>query len=444
MPVTNPAHPDSRPGARLVPWSFRAGLALLLVWGRLPPARAQMASPLPSAGTAQIAPGPDAGVPPTLSEQDNPGEFQVLTGGGSPRGELDEPFQYGPVIFHPRVSYRYLYTDGLQASPGNQTKTVVQDLFPGLLVDLGPNWVLDYAPTLRFYSDPAFRDGVDQSFDVHGGVTYDQWRFGLSQSFTDSTSPTVETGSQVSQQVYATGLSVGCQLNPILSLDLQGSQDLQFASGSSSVGDLQSTREWSTMDFLNFHFWQRFTFGAGVGVGYVLSNDSPTQTFEQFQGRFSWRITDKTSLQANAGLDDRQFSGGGRPDLSNPTYGAALQYQMFENTSLFCNLSQAVTQSLIQDSITVSTAYGVGVSQRLLGKLHLNVSGSYSTEDFLSTQAAVTDRTDNAWSLNTRLSCSFLKRGTLGLTWKYSHNQSTESGLTYGTTQLGFDLGYSF
>ena len=442
MPVTNPAHHRSRPGARLVPWSFRAGLVLLLAWSRLPPAGAQMSAPPPSAATGQIAPGPDSGVPQTISEQENPGEFQVLTGGPG-RGALDEPFQYGPVIVRPRVNYRYLYTDGLQASPGNQSQTVVQDLSPGLLVDLGPNWVFDYAPTMRFYSDPAFRDGVDQALDLHGGISYDQWRFGLSQSYTYSSSPTVETGSQVDTQTYATGLNASCQLNPILSLDMSGSQNFAIASGSSSVGGLQSTHEWSTMNFLNFKFWQRFTFGAGLGGGYVESDNSPSQTFEQLQGRFAWRISDKTSLQANAGLDQRQFSGG-RADLSNPTYGATLQYQAFEYTSVFCNISQAVTQSIIQDSVTVSTAYGGGISQRLLGKLHLSLSGNYSTEDFLSTTADVTDRTDDAYSVNARLSCPFLKRGTFGLTWQYSHNQSTESGLTYGTTQLGFDVGYSY
>ena len=56
----------------------------------------------------------------------------------------------------------------------------------------------------------------------------------------------------------------------------------------------------------------------------------------------------------------------------------------------------------------------------------------------------MTDRTDNAYSLNSRLSVAFLKRGTLGLTWQYSHNQSTASGLTFGTTQLGFDVSYSY
>ena len=407
-----------------------------------------MSTPIPSAATGQIAPGADSGVPQTLAEQANPGDFQVLTGGPG-RGALDEPFQYGPVIFRPRVNYRYLYTDGLQSSPGSQSKTVVQDLSPGLLVDLGPNWVLDYSPTLRFYSDPAFRDGVDHALDLHGGVSYDRWRFGLAQSFTDTSSPTVETGSQVDTQTYATSLSASCQLNPVISLDLGASQNFAFAGGSSgsggssSVGDLQSTRQWSTMNFLNFRFWQRFTFGAGFGGGYVTSDNSPSQIFQQIQGRFAWRLSDKTSLQANAGLDQRQFASG-RPDLFNPTYGATLQYQAFEHTSLFCNLSQSVTQSIIQDSVTVSTAYGAGITQRLLGKLHWSFSGNYSTSDYLSTVADLTDRTDNSYSLNSRLSCAFLKRGNLGLTWQYSHNQSSASGLTYGTTQLGFDVSYSY
>jgi hypothetical protein len=441
--VSNPAHVSSRPGARLVPRASRALLVLVLVGSRLPAARAQLAAAPPSASTAQIAPGPDAGVPATLSEQANPGEFNVLTPGSPARGALDEPLQYGPVIFRPRVTYRYLYSDGLQASPGNQSQTVVQDLSPGLLVDLGRDWVFDYAPTLRFYSDPAFRDGVDQFVDLHGGVTFDHWRFGLSQSYSDSSSPTVETGSQVDTQGYVTGLNTSFEVNPVISLDLGGSQNFQFASGSTSVGGLQSTREWSTMNFLNFRFWQDFTFGAGAGGGYVASDNSPNQVFEQYQGRFGWRITDKTSLQASAGLDDRQFSGGG-PSFTNPTYGATLQYQLFQYTALFCNLNQAVTQSILQDSVTVGTTYGAGLSQRLLGKLRLSVSGNYSTEDFLSTQTGMTDRTDHAYTFNSRLSCPFLKRGTLGLTWQYSHNQSTENGLTYGATQLGFDVGYSY
>ena len=443
MPVTNPAQHAFPPGARLFPWSFRAGLVLLLAWGRLPVVWAQSSAPAAGGSSAQLAPGPDSGVPPPLSEQANPGDFQVLSPAGPNRGGLDEPFQYGPIIFRPRVSYRYLYTDGLQSSPGSLSKSVVQDVSPGLLVDLGPDWVLDYAPTLRYYSDPAFRDGVDQSFSLHGGITLEKWRFGLAQSFTDSSSPTVETGSQVDQQVYGTFLSAGYAINSVLSLDLGGSQNLQFAGGSTSAGGLQSTREWSTMDFLNFKFWQRFTFGAGAGGGYVLSDNSPNQTFEQFQGRFGWRITDRLSLQANAGLDNRQFSGG-QPGLSNPTYGATLQYQAFANTSVFVNLSQAVTQSILQDSLTVNTVYGAGVSQRLLGRLHLSLSGNYSEEDFLSTLAAISTRTDDNYSVNARLSCPFLKRGTLGLTWQYSHNQSTVSGLTYGTTQLGFDVGYSY
>ena len=443
MPVPNPAHHSSRPGARLVPWSVRAGLVFLLAWSRPPCARAQMASAPPSASSGQIAPGPDSGVPQTISEQANPGEFQVLNTGQPPRGALDEPFQYGPVIFRPRVSYRYLYTDGLQSSPGTQNKTAVQDLSPGFLVDFGPNWVLDYSPTLRFYSDPNFRNGVDQSVNLHGGVTNDKWNLGLSQSFTESSSPTVQTGTQTDTQSYGTALNAGYQLNRVLTLDMGLNQSLQYASGSSSGTGVQSTMQWSTLEMLNFKFWQQFTFGAGLGGGYVQSDNSPNQTFQNLQGQFGWRITDKTSLQANAGVDDRQFSNN-QPNLVKPTYGATLQDQILPNTSISCSLSQAVTPSILQDTVTVGTSYGVGFNQRLLGHLHLGATASYNTDDYVSTQPGTPGRTDHSYSFNTRLSCPFLQRGSLGLTWQYSNNQSTTGGFSYGTTQLGFDVSYSY
>ncbi len=442
--MANQAPNRSLPGARRFPWSGSAGVALVLAGCGLSRAQEHIPPPANPASSGQIAPSPAAEVPATLSEQANPGEFQVIQGSKAPRGALDEPFQYDRVIFRPNVSYRFLYGNGMQSAPGMRNNTIIQDLSPGLLVDLGPDWVLSYTPTLRYYSGNAFQDGLDQSVVLRGGVAYEKWRLGLAQSFSESSSPTVETGGQVDQRAYGTMLSANYAINAILSLDLGANQSLNFASGAANGAALQSTEQWSSLDFLNFKFWQRFTFGVGAGGGYVGSDNSPNQTFEQFKGRFGWKLTDRVSLQADAGVDDRRFSGAGRSSAVNPVWDGTLQYQPFDHTSLYVKISQAITQSVLQNQVTVNTSYGAGVTQRLLGHFNLNLSGNYGTEDFLATQTVLTSRTDDNYSFNARLSWPFLRRGSIGLTYQYSYNKSSEAGMTYGTTQMGFDVGYSY
>ena len=80
--------------------------------------------------------------------------------------------QMGPVAFRSHFTYRYLYGDGVPASPGRQLTTSIHAFAPEFLFDIGSHWMLDYTPTWRFYSNDAFRDKTDHSVRLNGGTAY--------------------------------------------------------------------------------------------------------------------------------------------------------------------------------------------------------------------------------------------------------------------------------
>jgi hypothetical protein len=432
------------PGCRLLIWPGRAGLFLLLVLSRVPQAQQQLQDQIQgqslSSGLDQLAPSPMSVTPQTTDELAHPGEFQVFPNAGPAPDSLDQPFQWGTVVFRPHLLYSFMYGNGVQSAPGVQNKTIIQTLSVGMLVNLGSYWVLDYTPTLRYYSGTNFQNGFDQSVILRGGKTYENWRLGLSQSYTTSSSPTVETGTQVNQASYVTALTASYELNNIMSMDLTANQDIEDAQA------LASSRTWSSLDWLNFKLTSALNLGVGGGGGYVDEQTGPSQTYEQLESRIGWRVSDKVSLQANAGFEDSQFSGSSRGALISPLYGASLEYQMFQNTSIGLTAQSSTSPSLFDGLVSQNTTYGATLSQRLLGKLNLSLGANYSTVDYLSSTTTAAGGSQNYTSYNARLSCPLLQRGSFGITYQYSHTQSsaTQNLGNYNTTQIGFFVGYTY
>jgi hypothetical protein len=367
------------------------------------------------------------------------------------------PIQWGPVAAHPHVDYEFLYGTGLDSSPGRSQATTIQTVAPGVLFNLGSHWTLDYTPTLNFYSSRDYQDTVNHSVGLHWGTTYGgDWVFSGSQSFVDSADPSVETAAQTDQQDYVTVFNATHQLNDKISVDLGLNQNLNYVgnggSTTNSLLNLEDTMAWSTADWINYEFWPRFTVGLGVGLGYDHPVGGPDSVNELYQGRINWRATDKISLQLSSGLEDLQYLSGGAGTVATPIFGAAIQYQPFEHTQVSVFASRTVSQSIFQNQVDENTEITVDLSQRLLGKLQLNLSGQYGTTKYVaSAEELSTSRSDNLYSFNARLTCPLFKQATVSVFYSYTENSSSQSGFAttgtgYGFTssQMGLEIGYRY
>jgi len=385
--------------------------------------------------------------PPAVQEYRNNNPMQVFALSEIVPSLL---LQWGPVALHPHVDYQFLYGNGIQSSPGQQQNTIVQQVSPGVLFNLGDHWTLDYTPTLSFYSSSSFRNTLDHSVQLGWGTAYGDWFFSGSQSYVSSSTPLVETAAQTDQETYSTALNASYQFNDKISLDMGLNQNLNYVGNGGSptnfLQNLENSRSWSTMEWLNYEFWPRLNAGLGVGVGYTIQDGSPDSLNEQYQARVNWRATDKVSFQLSGGLQDQQYLSGGAGDLVTPIFGATIQYQPFEQTRLSLSASRSVSPSYYQNQVTENTQITVDLNQRLLGKLHLDVSGGYGTSKYVASVVGPSpgSRNDTSYSFNARLTRPLLKRGTVSVFYQYSDNSSSQSGFAYTSTQVGIEIGYRY
>jgi uncharacterized protein (PEP-CTERM system associated) len=197
------------------------------------------------------------------------------------------------------------------------------------------------------------------------------------------------------------------------------------------------------MDWLNYHVGTGIDLGLGAGVGYLDVSTNSDTMYEQFQGRVAWRATDKVSLQLHGGVEIRQLVGGNR-DIVNPVAGAEIQYQPFDVTRLSLSMNRHIAASLLTTNLlTETTELGVALNQRLLEHFYLDLSGSYQKVDY-EDKTGESNRQDDLYVFNARLSCEVLRRGSLAVFYQYSDNNSNVEGFTFHSSQVGFEVGYRF
>jgi hypothetical protein len=406
-----------------------------------------------SAAKAQqvIVQQPQYSVPPPALQQVQNNEMQVFNPAAAFLNMLQEInlYQWGPVGFRPSVSYQFLYATGVQSSPGTNAATIIQTVTPNFLFVIGSHWTLNYSPSWTFYSSGQFQSSLNHVVTLSWGTSYGDWVLGLSQGYTRSDTPLIQTGAQTEQEDYSTAINASYQFNSKISLDMGVSQNFNYpGNGGGSTNlyqDLVNSRSWSTMEWLNYEFWPRLIAGIGVGVGYTTQAGSPDSLNEQYQGRVNWRATDKISFQLSGGLEDQQYLSGGMGDLLTPILGASIQYQPFEQTQLTLGANRSVSPAYFQGQVTESTSVTANLNQRLLHKFNLALSGGYTTTDYhASASGAIAGRTDDTYLFSANLSHSLTKRGTISMSYSYSDNHSSIPGFAFSSSQVGVQIGYQF
>ena len=381
-----------------------------------------------------LAPGPQSPDPtPTAMRQANEMDVFAAT---VPQTE-SQPFQWKDLTLRPHAYYQFLYADGLQFSTNQTAHSIIHDISPGALLEIGRHWSLDYTPLWTIYSNHRFSDTFGQTARLMGGTTYNDWILGLSQSYAETDTPSAVTASQTRTETFATAINGSYTMNSKMSLDLALNQNFV------SANQFSSYKEWSTQDWLNYQFRPRLNAAVGVGGGYDDEEIGPDMTFQQAQGRVNWRATDKISFQLHGGVEIRQFVSGGLAPLVTPIFDATIQYQPFEQTRISISGSRTVASSFLQNQVTETTGVSAGLNQRLLGKLSLDLSGGYQLVKYVNTGGSNRGE-DNFYSFNVRLSRVFLKRGTIAVLYQISKDDSSQPGYSFTSHQVGFQVGYSF
>jgi hypothetical protein len=359
--------------------------------------------------------------------------------------------QRGPVAVRPSFSYSLISSDGLLTGSG-QVKSVLQTFSPGVLVDVGKHWVLDYLLTKSIYSTHLLSDSVDHNASLSFQTSHEDWSFRGSASYGDNTVTSVETGRQTREVTNGTLLGGFIQLSSRLQLELSFTYNQRYADPTTrtatSIPIAWTGADWfqtSAVTWLRYFFSPKLDISAGIQGGRDEVTDNPDMEFIQPQGRIAWRPTNKFTIAVTGGKERRKAIVSGGKSFDNFIYSGSLSYRPRETTKLSASLNKSVSTSYFAIQSTQSTLRAVGIEQRIAQRFFFTADYSNGSTSFVATtRETILPRDDRFTAINARVSTPVLHRGSVSVSYGLSKNRSNLVGLNYTSHQTGFHFNYRF
>jgi hypothetical protein len=354
---------------------------------------------------------------------------------------LYNPLQWGPFRVIPAANYRFSYSTGLPyGGVGSANETTVQHtLSPSLTLE-SKHLTLNYSPSLNYYSKGRNEDSLNHSASIHSVFGYGDWAFSISHGYSVASQVLVESARQTDTESHSTTLGATHRLSEKTSIQLTASQ------GINETSSFNSSKNWSTMNWVDYQITDITRLGVGVGGGYTDVDQGSDMTFQQIQGRVSWAPRPRISAGLSGGIEIRQFlAQQGADGQVNPIMGASATYRPFDYTSLTLSANRGVSSSIFSDQITETTSFALDLGQRLIERLQLGLSGGLRYSDFQSSsQLLIVSRSDEVHFFSASLRTRFLKRATASIGYSLSSNKSNDALYEYDSHTYFAQIGYSF
>jgi hypothetical protein len=354
---------------------------------------------------------------------------------------VEKPLKWGPFQIIPAISYRFSYSKGLPGADirGEDDTTVLHRVAPSLTVE-SEHLTLNYSPALNYYTKGRYDDSVDHAASLRSLFGYGDWVFGLTHGYSAGSRILAETGRQTDTESHRTGLTASYRLTDKTSLDLTANQSINETS------QLNGSKNWSTMNWINYQLTEITRLGVGVGGGYSAVDLGSDMTYEQVQGRIGWAPRPKINVDVNGGVEIRQFLGAsGANDRINPIMGASASYRPFDYTIISLSANRGVNTSLFADQITESTSVSLSFGQRFLERFQGSLSGGIRMVDYQSSSRfAKTDRSDDIAFISASLGTQIFKKGSVSVSYSHSRNDSNEEAFSYDSDTFSVQVGYRF
>lgn len=382
-----------------------------------------------------------------------------VTGEAPLAGPLDTMARWGAVHLHPHASYQFMYSTGIHNQPGNEADTYTHTFSPGVALDLGPHVSLDYTPSIRIYSQKDFHNTVDQSVDMHAGYNVGDWTLGLSQSMLIADEPLIQTASQVEHSDYRTGLLASYAMNDKITLATTAGMDLSYASGGGTnifvggtnvavfgAAPLTDSQDYNAAENFDYKFNDKLSGGLSASFGYTAQTGGFRSIQENFGAHVGWHPGTKLSATISGGFEHRNFLDSKTSSAWNPVYSASIDYHMFQQTRLSVYANRSTEASIFDGQLSENTGVGVGLQQRLLGRMHLTLGFGYNQVDYQSTETTnlAKSRGDSSTSYTAGLTVPFLTRCSFATFYQYSQNNSSQKGFSYESSQVAATLSWSY
>ena len=412
----------------------------------------------PALPTASDADGTPATVPPTpedvapqITAPTTPDEAEALDqtiyGGDEAADEAAaEPVAQGrswKVNLHASAGTRY-DNNIFIASTGKQADIVTgvtagAGLTLGDFTDKKGNYLIaDYTGIGEFFERHTNQDAYEQNASLEGKVNLAHLTIQGNFSFQDLSEEDIDVGTRTQQDISFGSLAVRYDISD---------KSYVEATGQVTLDDYQtyldSNDERGGLSF-NYLPDPDLTVGLGVMAGVLHVEDSGSQPYEQLLASAKMNVTDKFTLIADAGIENRQLVNGG--SLTTPVFQLTADYKPFEGLDLsLTGYRQVVNSASYSGYDYISTGVTANVRYELSSRFSVLMGGGYVNMNYKdSSGAAGISRDDDYFYVRPAFRYTASQYWNVELYYLYSEDDSTLATSSFNDTQVGLTFTFAF
>ncbi len=296
----------------------------------------------------------------------------------------------------------------------------------------------DYTATAELFKRHTNQDAIEQNLSMEGQVKLAHITFRGDVQIQDTTESNVDIGNRVRSQIYTAHASARYDVSEKTYVEATG--QIIVAHYSSYIGSNDGRAG------VAFHYMPnpRTTVGVGVMGGVLTVAGSPSQTYEQLLASYQMLATGKFTVDASAGVEDRQTPN--NKGLITPVFDITGAYKPFQGLDLSLSAFRRVVNSAFYaGSDYIATGVTAGGQYQLSARFTLILDAGYMNDDYrdVATGPGVA-RDDNYIFVRPALRYTPSKYWDVELYYYYRNNHSSVHAFTFNDTQVGVSVNLKF
>ena len=374
-------------------------------------------------------------------------------------------FKIGSVEVRPHASYSIVYDDNIflehkskQASgKGNAGRDHdwIHTITPGLRLNAGDAaarqsayFDANYSAVVTRFTDYSGSDAVDHNGLIEFGGKLNNLGISVGQlleSRSDADASTLAANGRVKRKTWTTDVKSTYEVSEKTTAGL----DLQQVIGDYS-GLMSDSTERSANLYLDYQVLPKVKMGLGATLGYldVDGAGNPNSSYQQGLLRLNWSATEKSSIRAEVGFENRNIQSTGIKDPNTLVFEIGADWKASEQTTLSLNAGRGTKVSnSLGNQLNEETSVGSSIKHNLWEALSIGLDAGYSISDYKPASVdAVNVRKDNYYFVKPSASYRFLERAQVTVFYQYRRNasDSPDNINDFYNNQLGLELSYRF
>ena len=370
-------------------------------------------------------------------------------------------FQIGSVEVRPNAAYTFTYDDNVflidngVALPAGaaQKHDIIHTLSPGVVLGAGDYrgqadqfFSASYNANILLFQENSGADSADHQGSISfGGGDKLSWRFDqtlVSQSDADVTN--LQAGGRAKRRAWTSTLSTVYDLSEKTDLESSFAYVLSDYDGAAFT---DSQRLQGNV-MLDFEQSAKLHYGIGGRMGYDQVDTGANSVYEQVSTRMIWIASEKVALNAQVGVEFRQFQGINL-DRANLVYGLGADWKLSPLTVASFNFDRSIAPNNTNpgvggNSYATRNLVNASVVHKMGERYTLSLNTGYLGTDSDGTITAVTSREDDYYFVRPAVGVRLASRATAALFYQYRQNESNSTNGDFDNNQFGATLSYTF